>query len=124
MFELTINETVYQFKFGIGFVREINKTMSKPIDGVPGAKEEVGLQASILRLLDGDVLELIRVLELANKGFEPRVTQKMLEAYIDDELEDIDELFKSVLDFLEKTNATKKAVKDLTKVVQEAEKKA
>ena len=26
MFELTINNTVYQFNFGFGFLRDINKT--------------------------------------------------------------------------------------------------
>lgn len=121
MFELTMNEQVYQFKFGIGFVKEINKTATKPVDGIPGEKEEVGLRYSIAKIMDGDVLELIRVLLLANKGFEPRVTLSILETYIDEELEDIDELFKTVMDFLEKANATKRTMKALLKAVQEAE---
>ncbi|WP_415928908.1 tail assembly chaperone [Zhenpiania hominis] len=124
MFELTINEQVYQFKFGIGFVKEINKTATKPVDGIPGEMEEVGLRYSIAKIMDGDVLELIRVLVLANKGFEPRVTYGVLETYIDEELEDIDELFGTVMDFLEKANATKRIMKALLKAVQEAEENA
>lgn len=124
MFELTIQEQVYQFKFGIGFVKEINKTVAKPVDGIPGEKEEVGLRYSIAKIMDGDVLELIRILVLANKGFEPRITEKVLETYIDDELEDIDTLFNSVMDFLEKANATRRTTKELLEAVRKAEEKA
>lgn len=124
MFELTIQEQVYQFKFGIGFVKEINKTVAKPVDGIPGEKEEVGLRYSIAKIMDGDVLELIRILILANKGFEPRITEKVLETYIDDELEDIDTLFNSVMDFLEKANATRRTTKELLEAVRKAEEKA
>lgn len=124
MFELTIQEQVYQFKFGIGFVKEINKTVAKPVDGIPGEKEEVGLRYSIAKIMDGNVLELIRILVLANKGFEPRITEKVLETYIDDELEDIDTLFNSVMDFLEKANATRRTTKELLEAVRKAEEKA
>lgn len=124
MFELMIQEQVYQFKFGIGFVKEINKTVAKPVDGIPGEKEEVGLRYSIAKIMDGDVLELIRILVLANKGFEPRITEKVLETYIDDELEDIDTLFNSVMDFLEKANATRRTTKELLEAVRKAEEKA
>ena len=124
MFELTIQEQVYQFKFGIGFVKEINKTVAKPVDGIPGEKEEVGLRYSIAKIMDGDVLELIRILVLANKGFDPRITEKVLETYIDDELEDIDTLFNSVMDFLEKANDTRRTTKELLEAVRKAEEKA
>lgn len=110
MFELTINGTVYQFKFGIGFVREINKAAQMPVAGVPGASQEVGLALAVTKVLDGDVIALIDVLELANKGHEPRITKKMLEDYIDSEGTDIDTLFDQVVDFLANANATKKTL--------------
>ena len=44
MFELTINEQVYQFHFGMGFLREINKTVSAPVDGLQGVKKNMGLR--------------------------------------------------------------------------------
>ena len=40
MFELTIKGTVYPFNLGIGFVREINKTVKVEMSGV---KEDAGL---------------------------------------------------------------------------------
>lgn len=39
MMELTINGQVYQFKFGMGFLREINKQTNMPVDGLPGVKK-------------------------------------------------------------------------------------
>lgn len=110
MFELTINGTVYQFKFGIGFVREINKAARMPVTGVPGASQEVGLALTVTKILDGDVIALIDALELANKGYEPRITKAIIEGYIDSEETDIDELFTKVTDFLGKANATKKTL--------------
>ena len=53
-----------------------------------------------------DAEYLVRVLDAANKGFSPRVTVALLDAYID-ECEDIDQLFEDVLDFLKTANATK-----------------
>ena len=35
MMELTINGTVYQFKFGMGFLREANKLTVVPVQGMP-----------------------------------------------------------------------------------------
>ena len=114
MFELAINGIVYQFKFGIGFVREINKRGAKvQVKDVPGVTEDMGLVLLVTKILDGDVIALIDALEAANKGFDPRVTRKILEDYIDDEDTDIDELFETVKDFLEKTNATRNTTKKM-----------
>lgn len=107
MFELTINGTVYQFKFGIGFVKEVSKRAKVPVKDAPGITEDVGLILLVTKILDGDVVALVDALEVANKGFDPRITRKILEDYIDDEDTDIDELFETVKDFLEKTNATR-----------------
>lgn len=119
MFELTINEKVYQFRFGMGFIREINKTMSAPIDGVPGEKQNVGLRYKIGCLYDNDVEALVEVLYAANKTENPRVTVKELDAYIEDPDTDIEQLFKDVFDFLRQSNATKKVAADLQKMVDE-----
>ena len=58
MFELTINNTVYQFNFGFGFLRDINKTY-KSVDEKTKQERELGLQYNIASLIDGDV-EAIR----------------------------------------------------------------
>lgn len=118
MFELTINGEVYQFKFGIGFVREINKTAQMPVDGVPGASQDVGLEMEILKVLNGDVIALCNMLDLANKGFSPRVTKKLIDDYIDDEDTDIDALFDMVIGFLGQANATRKATKKMMEALE------
>lgn len=42
--ELTINGQVYQFNFGMGFMREMNKKVTMPVDGVKDAKKNIGLK--------------------------------------------------------------------------------
>ena len=59
MFELTINGTVYQFNFGIGFVRDITKRIQKPVEGVTGVKEDVGLAFTVAKIIDGDVIAVV-----------------------------------------------------------------
>lgn len=118
--ELTIGGTVYQFKFGMGFLKSINKEYTTSVEGVPGAKKEVGLRYAVINLMDGDIKTLIHVLDLGNAGFSPRITVKDIEEYIDDEDTDIDALFDQVLDFLGRANATKKTVADLEEAIAKA----
>ena len=121
MLELTIKGTVYQFNFGMGFMRGINKLVGTPVDGLPDVKKNIGLQYYIAGVIDGDVEALVDVLDMANKNNEPRGTRDLLDSYIDDEETDIDALFDTVLGFLEITNATKKVAANLLAMV-EAEK--
>lgn len=121
MLELTIKGTVYQFNFGMGFMRAINKLVGTPVDGLPDVKKNIGLQYYIAGVIDGDVEALVDVLDMANKNNEPRVTRDLLDSFVDDEKTDIDKLFDTVLDFLKRTNATKKVAANLLAMV-EAEK--
>ena len=107
--ELTINGNVYQFSFNIGFLRNINKTITVDVDGMDGVKRNVGLRYSVGLLLDGDLETLVDVLELANKGQSTRLTKKAIEDYIDNADTDVDEVFDSVIEGLKQANATKKA---------------
>lgn len=124
MFELTINGTVYQFNFGMGFLREINKKIGVPVDGLPDVKKNVGLQYAVAGIIDGDLEALTDALDVANKGYSPRVTRALLDAYIDDPSTDIDRLFEDVLDFLKNANATKKTMKMLTEAIEAEKAKA
>lgn len=124
MFELTINGRVYRFKFGVGFMRALNKTMSQDIDGFKNEKKDVGLRYKIAFAMDGDIDCLIDILDCANKGYEPRITRAELDAYIDDENTDIDALFEKVFDFLRKANATRKTMESIDKAVKAQEEKA
>ena len=123
MFELTINNNVYQFNFGMGFLREINKKIGTPVDGLPDVKKNIGLQYYIASVIDGDLEALVDILEVANKSQNPRVTRLLLDSYIDDENTDVDALFESVMDFLKSANATKKTVVGLLAAIEEQKKK-
>ena len=125
--ELTINGNVYQFSFNIGFLRNINKTITVDVDGMDGVKRNVGLRYSVGLLLDGDLETLVDVLELANKGQSTRLTKKAIEDYIDNADTDVDEVFDGVIEGLKQANATKKAtlatIKAIVKVQAEQETK-
>lgn len=120
MFELEINGEVYQFNFGFGFLREINKTQKTTSNGLT---KEVGFQMKVAGLVDGDVLDLLDVLFVANERQTPRITKKALEAYIEDPKTDIDSLFTQVLDFLKTNNVTKKPALKAIELLEEQEKK-
>lgn len=124
MFELTINNEVYQFHFGMGFLREVNKKLSKPIDGVKDGKQNIGLQYTVAGIIDGDLETLVDVLDTANKDQKPRITRAALDAYIEDENTDIDALFEDVLGFLKNANATKKVTENLIAAVEAEKAKA
>ena len=124
MLELTINDAVYQFNFGMGFLREINKRVSTPVDGLKDVTKNIGLQYMIAGVVDGDPEALVDILEVANKGQNPRVTRNLLDSYIDSEDTDVDALFDEVIDFLRSANATKKATVALLEAAEKEKAKA
>lgn len=117
--ELTINGQVYQFNFGMGFMREMNKKVSMPVDGVKDVRKNIGLRYAVAGIMDGDIEVLVDLLDAANNGQNPRVTRDQLDGYIDDPETDIDKLFEDTLGFLKTANATKKCVQDLEKTIEE-----
>ena len=112
MMELTIQDKTYNFNFGMGFLREINKTAVTNVNGMDGVKANVGFRLALINLFDKDVETLFKVLMIANKGQNPRLTESILEDYIDNECDDIAALFNEVLDFLKRSNATKETATD------------
>ena len=124
MMELTISGQVYQFNFGMGFLRDANKTVSEKINNATDKKKDVGATYMIAGIMDGDPEDLVNALDLANKGQNPRVTRALLDSYIEDPNTDIDQLFEDTLDFLERANATRKLVERLKRRIEEAKAKA
>lgn len=130
MYELEMNGQVVNLNFGMGFLREINRTLSAPVNGLNGVTQNIGLRYTVARLLDSDVEALVEVIDLANKGCEPRVTKSAIDLFIENEDTDIDEVFEKVLGFLEKANVTKKVTLEVIaevereKIKQEAIEKA
>lgn len=119
--ELTINGQVFKFNFGMGFLREINKTAKVHSGDVD---KNVGFRYAVAGIIDRDPETLVDVLYTANSGQDPRVTKPLLDSYIDNENTDIEELFDTVMDFFEKTNATKSLTKKVLEAVEEERKKA
>lgn len=119
MMELTINGQVYQFNFGMGFLREANKLVSSSVEGT-NVKKDIGARYMIARVIDGEADALVDLLDVANKGQSPRVTKAALDAYIDNSDTDIDQLFDDTMDFLGKANATKKMVAKMQEAIEEA----
>ena len=116
MFELTINDKVYGFNFGVGFVREVNKRNTQLINGI---KKDVGLQYAIAAILDKDILETVELLLIANNGCAPRVSRALLDEYFDNQCEDIDAIFEELLDFFANSNATKQMLANVQKLIEE-----
>ena len=122
MFELTIRDKVYQFRFGMGFVREIEKTRQQKADN--GIVQNVGLQYAIAALIDEDPIEVVNILEIANRTEKDRVPKNYLDEYIEDENTDLEALCKEILDFFEKGNCTKKKTAAVMALVEAERAKA
>ncbi len=116
MFELTINGQVYQFNFGIGFVREINK--KKQAKAENGSIQDVGLNYYIGTLYDENPIALVDILDLANKTEKPRISRKELDAFIDNRDTDLSQVCRDILDFFDESNATKKAAETMKEFVE------
>lgn len=124
MFELTIDNQVYQFNFGMGFMRKVNSNVAIPVDGLPNVKKNIGLQYAVAGIIDNDLEILVNVLDAANEGFSPRVTRAQLDTFIDNPETDIDALFAKVIDFLSSSNATRKITKTMLEEVEKQQQKA
>lgn len=118
MFELTINDKIYSFNFNMRFLREINKRVVAPVDGLKNVNRNIGLNFILSGVIDGDIEDLVCLLECAGATSDPRPTRAILDAYIDDESTDIDALFENVIDFLSSANCTKKAAKELKEAAE------
>lgn len=121
MFELTIKEKVYQFRFGMGFVRKIDKTKKEKVEG---SEVDVGLQYAVAALIDEDPLGVVDLLFTANETETPRVTKALLDEYIEDENTDFEGMCKEILDFFKRGNCTKKKTLAVIELVEKQKAKA
>lgn len=110
-YKLEIDGTVYKFRFGLGFAREISKTKVVEVDG---EKVERGLYYAIAGLFDGDYEMLINILLAGNSGADgPKLDRKTIEAWMDSDAFDLDKECTKLLDFFGKSSFTKKATTEL-----------
>lgn len=126
MFDLTINKKECQLNFGFGFIRDIDPTITRRIDGVTGKVEQLGLQYAVAGIIDGNVEDLVNVLYLGNKHADDseKISRKDIEKYLENPETDVAEIFEKVLDFLSKANCTKKTVENLQKAIEAEKAKA
>lgn len=122
MFELTINEAVHCFNPGIGFFREINKKNTVEYDN--GIKEDIGFRESLIRLLDGDIVEFENQLLIANKyqSDSPKLTQQALDDFIDSD-DDLDAHIDAWIDFLKQNGCTKKVTLEILEIQEKQKEK-
>lgn len=114
--QIDIDGKVYNFKFGIGFLKEINKGFK--VEATKGIEKEAGFAIKAAGLMDGNVLDLFDVLMTANKTEEPKIAKETLEGYLDDEGTDIDALFRETMDFLSQSNACRSQMRNLSKMIE------
>ena len=115
---LNENKTV-EVKFGVGFVRELDK--NHPLEA-RGMKLGMALSMKIPEMLGGDVASLSDVLYAATFLEKDRPTQTDIDNYIDAH-EDIESLFDEVIKELEESNAGKRLMKQHNQNLEAAMKK-
>lgn len=115
--QLEINGTTFEFRFGIGFMKEIQsryKEMASISVAIPN-----GFKYVVASMLDGHIEDLFDILYTANKTEKPRVTEKALMEYLEDESTDIESLIQEVKSFLLKANASKSLMNQIMEALAE-----
>lgn len=115
--QLEINGTTFEFRFGIGFMKEIQsryKEMASISVAIPN-----GFKYVVASMLDGHIEDLFDILYTANKTEKPRITEKALMEYLEDESTDIESLIQEVKSFLLKANASKNLMNQIMEALAE-----
>jgi hypothetical protein len=103
--EITMGNKTYPLKASFAFLKEIEKSYTAVEKGV---KVEYGLAYHVNMLQErGDLRSLALILYLLGTGQKPRLEMNTVEAYLEDECEDIEGLIAEVIDFLSKANVCK-----------------
>lgn len=105
--QLTINEKTVNVRFGVGFVRELDKRF--PLEA-KGVKLGMVLSMKIPEILGGDVASLSDVIYAGTVLEKERPSQQEIDEFIDKH-SDIEALFDEVLKELEESNAGKRILK-------------
>lgn len=106
--QLTIKDKDYTFKFGLRFVRELDKQITTNNEGIEFG---VGTAFKLAQLVNAkDLAALSDVLLVANQTETPRIKAVDLDTFIE-EHEDVEGLLNEVIAELETSNATASKVK-------------
>lgn len=119
MAEIVIKGTAYPLKFGMGFLREIDTRYKRPIE--PNIDKNVGFQYTVASLMDGSSVALEDILLTANKTEKPRLTQAVLDEYLEDKETDLQALQAEVIGFLDDSNVCALQMKILRTLLTQAQ---
>lgn len=116
MYTREINGKLCEFNFGLGFVREIDKSVL--VDGDDKRKHKMGLTYAIAGLMDCDFEKLLDCLVIGSK-YAPgeALSRSDIESWMDTEDFDLVKECGDMLDFFEKCSFTKKKTADLKQMV-------
>lgn len=121
--ELIINETPYNFRFGVGFLKDI-QSRYKETSGNLTVQIPAGFKYQLAGMLDGDITALADILLTANKTETKRVAPKDLYTFLEDENTDIDALVAEVVDFLSRANACRSLTNQVLEGIEKAKEEA
>lgn len=119
MAEIVIKGTAYPLKFGMGLLREIDTRYKRPIE--PNIDKNVGFQYTVASLMDGSSVALEDILLTANKTEKPRLTQAVLDEYLEDKETDLQALQAEVIGFLDDSNVCALQMKILRTLLTQAQ---
>lgn len=117
--ELEIKGKIYSFKFGVGFLKEINSRYKEFVQ--VGVQLPIGFKYMVARMLDEDVEAIEDILITANKTEKDRVPKRDLEEYLESEDTDLHELSLNIRDFLLKANVCKKSMTEILETLEKEE---
>lgn len=108
---------MYDFKFGIGFVRDIDKT--KTVKADDGSVQKLGLTYAIAGLMDGDFEKLIDCLMYGNKYSDgEKLDRRQVEEWLESEDVNLEQECRDLLDFFESANFTSRKTRDLREAME------
>lgn len=115
---LKIKNEEYRVKFGVGFVRELDKKYYAQNN--TSVKYGLGIETQVPILLTGDPVTLSEFLYVGTYAEEKRPAQADIDGFID-EVEDVEALFDEVIEELKRSNATRVKVGKLQNSLKEQE---
>lgn len=118
--DIVINGVSYPLRFGMKFLREVDKRITVPVPNMPGVTEDAGLRYMIADIMDGSVEQLASAIFTASKAENPTLTMPAIEAFLEDENTDIDQVFEDILNFFATANVTKKTYRNMVEAMEKA----
>lgn len=117
MYSKEIGGKMYDFKFGIGFVRDIDKT--KTVKADDGSVQKLGLTYAIAGLMDGDFEKLIDCLMYGNKYSDgEKLDRRQIEEWLESDDVSLEQECRDLLDFFESANFTSRKTRDLREAME------